>query len=185
MRKRPSSQEAEQAGMTTGETLGFSAVAERDRDRSDPPVAVRPAVTGVTKPSAAPSVTARVAIEQASTFDWHRWVGATGIVIGMSTVGASAPLKALQNKVLPSPPRRSSLPPTNKSNARPTQRPNTLALLAADVASRLTTRPRQSLLDGVIACNPVDIDPAGSTCSVPDTLAHWNATQLILINCVA
>jgi len=126
-------------------------------------------------------VTARVAIEQASTFDWHRWVGATGIVIGMSTVGASAPLKALQTKFACAP-RRSSLPPTNKSNARPTQRPNTLALLAADVASRLTTRPRQSLLDGVIACNPVDVDPAGSTCSVPDTLAHWNATQLILIN---
>ena len=43
-------------------------------------------------------MTARVAIEQASTFDWHRWVGATGIVIGMSTVGASAPLNALQTK---------------------------------------------------------------------------------------
>jgi transketolase len=45
-----------------------------------------------------PSVTARVAVEQASTFGWHRWVGATGAVIGMSTFGASAPLKALQTK---------------------------------------------------------------------------------------
>jgi transketolase len=45
-----------------------------------------------------PSATARVAVEQASTFGWHRWVGATGAVIGMSTFGASAPLKALQTK---------------------------------------------------------------------------------------
>ena len=45
-----------------------------------------------------PSVTARVAVEQASTFGWHRWVGTTGAVIGMSTFGASAPLKALQTK---------------------------------------------------------------------------------------
>ena len=45
-----------------------------------------------------PSVTARVAVEQASTFGWHRWVGATGAIIGMSTFGASAPLKALQTK---------------------------------------------------------------------------------------
>jgi len=45
-----------------------------------------------------PTVTARVAVEQASTFGWHRWTGATGAVIGMSTFGASAPLKALQTK---------------------------------------------------------------------------------------
>jgi transketolase len=45
-----------------------------------------------------PSVTARVAVEQASTFGWDRWVGTTGVVIGMSTFGASAPLKALQTK---------------------------------------------------------------------------------------
>jgi transketolase len=43
-----------------------------------------------------PAVTARVAIEQASTFGWERYVGATGRVIGMSAFGASAPLKALQ-----------------------------------------------------------------------------------------
>ena len=45
-----------------------------------------------------PSVTARIAIEQASTFGWQCYVGATGRVIGMKTFGASAPLKELQKK---------------------------------------------------------------------------------------
>jgi transketolase len=45
-----------------------------------------------------PDVAARVAIEQASTFGWERYVGATGRIIGMETFGASAPLKALQKK---------------------------------------------------------------------------------------
>ncbi len=45
-----------------------------------------------------PRVTARVAVEQASTFGWERYVGATGRVIGMKTFGASAPLKELQKK---------------------------------------------------------------------------------------
>ncbi|HTO46710.1 MAG TPA: transketolase C-terminal domain-containing protein, partial [Burkholderiales bacterium] len=45
-----------------------------------------------------PQVTARVAIEQASTFGWERYVGPTGRVIGMHTFGASAPLKALQQE---------------------------------------------------------------------------------------
>jgi transketolase len=45
-----------------------------------------------------PGVKARVAIEQASTFGWERYVGSDGHVIGMRTFGASAPLKALQNK---------------------------------------------------------------------------------------
>ena len=43
-------------------------------------------------------VKARVAIEQASTFGWERYVGTTGRIIGMHTFGASAPLKALQKK---------------------------------------------------------------------------------------
>jgi transketolase len=43
-------------------------------------------------------VTARVAIEQASTFGWERYIGQTGCVIGMKTFGASAPLKELQRK---------------------------------------------------------------------------------------
>ena len=45
-----------------------------------------------------PSVKARVAIEQASTFGWERYVGHAGRVIGMKTFGASAPLKELQRK---------------------------------------------------------------------------------------
>jgi len=45
-----------------------------------------------------PSVTARVAVEQASTLGWERYVGISGRVIGMHTFGASAPLKELQRK---------------------------------------------------------------------------------------
>ena len=45
-----------------------------------------------------PDVRARVAIEQASTFGWHQYVGSTGTVIGMRTFGASAPLKELVKK---------------------------------------------------------------------------------------
>jgi transketolase len=45
-----------------------------------------------------PRVKARVAIEQASTLGWERYVGAQGQVIGMKTFGASAPLKELQKK---------------------------------------------------------------------------------------
>jgi len=45
-----------------------------------------------------PHVNARVAVEQASTFGWERYVGAKGRVIGMTTFGASAPLKELQRK---------------------------------------------------------------------------------------
>jgi transketolase len=45
-----------------------------------------------------PSVRARVAIEQASTFGWERYVGFEGLIIGMHTFGASAPLKALQKR---------------------------------------------------------------------------------------
>ena len=46
-----------------------------------------------------PGVKARVAVEQASTFGWERYVGAEGSVIGMKTFGASAPLKELQKKL--------------------------------------------------------------------------------------
>jgi transketolase len=45
-----------------------------------------------------PAVTARVAIEQASTFGWERYVGSSGKAVGMHTFGASAPLKALQQE---------------------------------------------------------------------------------------
>jgi transketolase len=45
-----------------------------------------------------PTVKARVAVEEASTFGWERYVGDSGVVIGMKTFGASAPLKELQRK---------------------------------------------------------------------------------------
>ena len=45
-----------------------------------------------------PSVKARVAVEQASTLGWERYVGDLGRVIGMQTFGASAPLKELQRR---------------------------------------------------------------------------------------
>jgi transketolase len=45
-----------------------------------------------------PQVTARVAIEQASTLSWHRFVGDDGAIVGMHTFGASAPLKQLVKK---------------------------------------------------------------------------------------
>jgi transketolase len=45
-----------------------------------------------------PAVTARVAVEQASTLGWDRYVGDGGAVVGMHTFGASAPLKQLLTK---------------------------------------------------------------------------------------
>jgi transketolase len=44
------------------------------------------------------SVTARVAVEQASSFGWDRYVGLTGETIAMHTFGASAPLKDVQRR---------------------------------------------------------------------------------------
>jgi transketolase len=44
-----------------------------------------------------PEVKARVAVEQASSFGWERWVGREGGLICMKTFGASAPLKELQS----------------------------------------------------------------------------------------
>jgi len=43
-----------------------------------------------------PSIRARVAVEQASVFGWERYVGLDGAIIGMTTFGASAPIKDLQ-----------------------------------------------------------------------------------------
>ncbi len=45
-----------------------------------------------------PHVTARVAVEQATTLGWERFVGLDGAVVGMNTFGVSAPLKALATK---------------------------------------------------------------------------------------
>ena len=41
---------------------------------------------------------ARIAIEQASTLGWDRYVGPQGKIIGMHTFGASAPLAEVQRK---------------------------------------------------------------------------------------
>ena len=45
-----------------------------------------------------PTVKLRIAIEEASTLGWERYVGDSGRIIGMKTFGASAPLKELQKK---------------------------------------------------------------------------------------
>jgi transketolase len=45
-----------------------------------------------------PEITARIAIEQASTFGWERYTGVHGRILGMKTFGASAPLKELLRK---------------------------------------------------------------------------------------
>jgi transketolase len=45
-----------------------------------------------------PTVKARVAVEQATTLGWERYVGSGGRIIGMKTFGASAPLKELQKR---------------------------------------------------------------------------------------
>ena len=45
-----------------------------------------------------PEITARIGVEQAGIFGWHRYVGPTGEIVGMQTFGASAPLKELQKK---------------------------------------------------------------------------------------
>jgi transketolase len=45
-----------------------------------------------------PHIGARVAVEQAATIGWDRYIGSTGAIIGMHTFGASAPLPALLKK---------------------------------------------------------------------------------------
>ena len=42
---------------------------------------------------------AAVAVEQASTFGWERYVGTFGHIIGMKTFGASAPLKGAAEEI--------------------------------------------------------------------------------------
>jgi transketolase len=44
------------------------------------------------------TIPARVAVEQAAVLGWARYVGRRGAVVGMHTVGASAPLKGLLTK---------------------------------------------------------------------------------------
>jgi transketolase len=42
-----------------------------------------------------PDITARLSVEEASTFGWERYTGLRGARIGMTTLGSSAPLKDL------------------------------------------------------------------------------------------
>lgn len=55
-----------------------------------------------------PTVTARVCVEQASTFGWARYAGLAGEIIGMTSFGASAPLKAPKEIRIPDGERRGS-----------------------------------------------------------------------------
>jgi transketolase len=43
-----------------------------------------------------PEVTARVSVEEASTFGWERYAGTQGTMIGIDTFGLSAPIKVVQ-----------------------------------------------------------------------------------------
>jgi transketolase len=45
-----------------------------------------------------PGVAARVAVERGSTLGWERYTGINGKIVGMTTFGASAPLKELSKK---------------------------------------------------------------------------------------
>ncbi len=45
-----------------------------------------------------PDVKARVSVEAGSVFGWERYVGLEGAIIGMTTFGASAPIKDLMKK---------------------------------------------------------------------------------------
>jgi transketolase len=45
-----------------------------------------------------PAVTHRVAIEEASTLGWERWVGSSGMILGMHTFGQSAPFKDVEQE---------------------------------------------------------------------------------------
>ena len=45
-----------------------------------------------------PAVTHRVAIEEASTLGWERWVGSEGMILGMHTFGQSAPFKDVEEE---------------------------------------------------------------------------------------
>ena len=42
-----------------------------------------------------PEITARVAVEEASTFGWERYTGSDGTILGLHTFGLSAPLKVV------------------------------------------------------------------------------------------
>ena len=43
-----------------------------------------------------PEVTARVVVEEASTFGWERYIGVQGTMIGIHSFGLSAPIEVVQ-----------------------------------------------------------------------------------------
>jgi transketolase len=45
-----------------------------------------------------PQITARVAVEAASSFGWERYTGIDGRIIGMDTFGLSAPMKVVEQR---------------------------------------------------------------------------------------
>lgn len=45
-----------------------------------------------------PAITARVAVEAGVTFGWERWIGTTGVAIGVNRFGASAPGEVLYDR---------------------------------------------------------------------------------------
>jgi transketolase len=45
-----------------------------------------------------PAVKARVSVEAGSVIGWDRYVGSGGAIIGMHTLGSSAPIKDLMKK---------------------------------------------------------------------------------------
>jgi transketolase len=69
-----------------------------------------------------PDVLGRVAVEQAATMGWHRYVGMRGAVIGMHTFGASAPLPDLQKKFGFTPEKVLEAARTQAARKRETQR---------------------------------------------------------------
>ena len=44
------------------------------------------------------AVTARVAVEAATPFGWHQWVGRDGVIVGVDRFGASAPGEVLMRE---------------------------------------------------------------------------------------
>ncbi len=53
---------------------------------------------------------ARVSVEAARTFGWHRWVGDGGKAIGLDHFGASAPAETLFERIRPHAPSGSPKP---------------------------------------------------------------------------
>jgi transketolase len=84
--KRLTSEELDQLAINTIRTLSIDAVQQAKSGHPNTPMALAPLVYTIWN---------RVL---GSVLGWDRYVGAAGRVIGMETIGASAPLKQLQHK---------------------------------------------------------------------------------------